>query len=357
VPVIQAQTKTFTVVIDAGHGGKDKGALGRSTTEKDINLAVALKVGNLISEHYDDVKVIHTRKTDKFIELDERANIANRNKADLFISIHTNSAAKNGAQASGTETFTLGLARTDENLEVAKRENSVIMLEDNYLQRYEGFDPNSAESYIMFEFQQNRHMEQSIKFASEIQNDFKRIGRGDRSVKQAGLLVLRKTSMPAVLVELGFISNPTEERYMRSAEGQDKLAKAIYTAFTRYKKDYDKRIAATAPPKKNTTTPTEKKTTPSNDKKQQGEKTSQQEKPAVYRIQIMSATIKLKASDKRLKGYKNVGYMHENGLYKYMYSESDDLNAAQTLCRKVRKDFADAFVVPFRNNEKVVPLK
>ena len=221
LPVSQAKEKTFTVVIDAGHGGKDPGARGSSINEKAINLAVALRLGSLISEKHDDVKVIYTRKTDVFIELDERANIANRNKADLFISIHTN-AVKRGSSVSGTETYTLGLARTDENLEVAMRENSAILLEDNYLQKYEGFDPTSSESYIIFEFMQNKHMEQSISLASEVQKCFASAKRNNRGVRQAGFLVLRKTSMPSILVELGYISNPAEERFMRTKEGQNK---------------------------------------------------------------------------------------------------------------------------------------
>ncbi len=227
LPVLQAKEKTFTVVIDAGHGGKDPGARGSSINEKAINLAVALRLGNLISEKHNDVKVIYTRKTDVFIELDERANIANRNKADLFISIHTN-AVKRGSSVSGTETYTLGLARTDENLEVAMRENSAILLEDNYLQKYEGFDPTSSESYIIFEFMQNKHMEQSISLASEVQKCFTSAKRNNRGVRQAGFLVLRKTSMPSILVELGYISNPVEERFMKTKEGQNKLATAIY---------------------------------------------------------------------------------------------------------------------------------
>jgi N-acetylmuramoyl-L-alanine amidase len=184
-----------TVVIDAGHGGKDPGARGSSINEKAINLAVALRLGSLISENHNDVKVIYTRKTDVFIELDERANIANRNKADLFISIHTN-AVKRGSSVSGTETYTLGLARTDENLEVAMRENSAILLEDNYLQKYEGFDPTSSESYIIFEFMQNKHMEQSISLASEIQKSFGACKRVDRGVRQAGFLVLSQVDDP-----------------------------------------------------------------------------------------------------------------------------------------------------------------
>ena len=173
LPNVRAEGKVFTVVIDAGHGGKDPGARGGSVNEKTINLAVALKVGNLIAARHNDVKVIYTRKTDVFVDLDERANIANRNKADLFISIHTNS-VKRGSSVAGTETYTLGLARSDENLQVAMRENSAILLEDNYLQKYEGFDPNSSESYIIFEFMQNKHMEQSIHLASEVQKCFLR---------------------------------------------------------------------------------------------------------------------------------------------------------------------------------------
>ena len=240
LPVLQAREKTFTVVIDAGHGGKDPGARGTVINEKEINLSVALKLGDKISANHDDVKVIYTRKTDRFIELDERANIANRNKADLFISIHTNS-VKKGSTARGTETYTLGLARTDENLAVAMRENSAILLEDNYEQKYEGFDPNSSESYIIFEFMQNKHMEQSIGFASEIQKCFVSARRADRGVRQAGFLVLRKTSMPSVLVELGYISNHDEERFMKSSDGQNKLASALSDAFTRYKKEYDRK--------------------------------------------------------------------------------------------------------------------
>ena len=186
----QAAEKSFTVVIDAGHGGKDPGAKGTIINEKAINLGIALKLGKLITQNHQDVQVVYTRSSDKFVELDERANIANRCKADLFISIHTNAVAK-GNNAHGTETYTLGLARTDENLEVAKRENSVILLEEDYQQRYEGFDPNSTESYIIFEFIQNKHKEQSIGFASEIQKYFTVAQREDRGVRQAGFLVLR----------------------------------------------------------------------------------------------------------------------------------------------------------------------
>ena len=241
VPVVlQAAVKDFVVVIDAGHGGKDPGARGKIINEKAINLSIALKLGKLIASKHSDVRIVYTRSTDKFVELDERAEIANRNKADLFISIHTNSVAK-GNQAKGTETYTLGLARTEENLAVAMRENSAILLEDNYEQKYEGFDPNSTESYIIFEFIQNKHMQQSIALASDIQTCFASSRREDRGVRQAGFLVLRKTSMPSVLIEVGFISNREEERYLASESGQQQLAKAISNAFDRYKREYDVR--------------------------------------------------------------------------------------------------------------------
>jgi N-acetylmuramoyl-L-alanine amidase len=348
-PVIQAKDKKITVVIDAGHGGKDSGAKGATVDEKVINLAVALKLGNLIADKHDDVKVIYTRKTDKFIELDERANIANRNKADLFISIHANAVEK-GKHAMGTETFTLGLARTEENLDVAKRENSVITKEDNYLERYENFDPNSTESYIIFEFMQNKHMEQSVGFASEIQKAFASAKRIDRGVKQAGLLVLRRTSMPSVLVELGFITSREEEKYMKSAAGQNALATALYNAFAKYKKEYDKRtaiqsktVAPAISPKQEASEETGKKETKSTDTKKD---------PVVYKIQILISSKKLPATDKRFKGYKNVSYYLDGKMYKYTYFESTDKAAADKKLTQVKKDFNGAFVVAFKNGKR-----
>ena len=226
----------YTLVIDAGHGGKDPGAMGNGAKEKNINLAVALAFGKLVEQNCKDVKVVYTRKTDVFVELHERANIANRAKADLFISIHTNAtAAKVGPQ--GTETYTLGMHRAADNLAVAKRENSVITLENNYEEKYEGFDPNSSESYIIFEFMQDKNMESSVKLAGLIQKQFRNTAkRIDKGVHQAGLLVLRETSMPGVLVELGFINNRTEAAYLTSNAGVNALAKSIYNAFVAYKK-------------------------------------------------------------------------------------------------------------------------
>ena len=226
----------YTLVIDAGHGGKDPGAQSKTGKEKDINLAVALAFGKLVEQNCKDVKVVYTRKTDVFVELDERANIANRAKADLFISIHTNStAAKVGPQ--GTETYTLGMHRAADNLAVAKRENSVITLEKGYEQKYEGFDPNSSESYIIFELMQDKNMESSVKLAGLIQKQFRNSAkRVDKGVHQAGFLVLRATSMPSVLIELGYINNPAEAAYLTSKAGVNALAKSIYNAFVASKK-------------------------------------------------------------------------------------------------------------------------
>lgn len=227
----------YTVVIDPGHGGRDVGAMGLKAKEKDINLKVALALGNMIRRNHPEVKVIYTRSTDVFVELERRAGIAVKAKADLFISIHTNStvAGRKGTAVRGTETFTLGMHRAADNLAVAKRENSVITLETNYKQKYEGFDPNSSESYIIFELMQDRNMEASVKFARLIQKQFVSTARRvDKGVHQAGFLVLREVSMPSVLIELGFINNRQEERYLSSPSGQTQLAQSIYNAFKVY---------------------------------------------------------------------------------------------------------------------------
>lgn len=230
--------KRWVIVIDAGHGGNDYGAKGSNSSEKDITLAVALKVGEYIKENINNVTVIYTRKSDKFIDLRERANIANKNKADLFISIHVNST--NSKNAIGTETFVMGLTKDKENLEVAMKENEVIFLEDDYSTKYEGFDPKSPESFITFTLTQNIFKEQSIDLASKIQTQYKdRISRFDRGVKQAGFWVLFMTAMPSVLTEIGFISNPSEEKYLNSIQGQDYLSSAIFRACRDYIKEID----------------------------------------------------------------------------------------------------------------------
>ena len=240
---LQVEAKDFVLVIDAGHGGNDPGAVGKISKEKDINLKVALKVGKLIEDNCKDVKVIYTRKRDVFVTLNRRAQIANEAKADLFISIHTNAVAKNKT-VKGTSTWTLGLAKSDDNLEVAKRENAVILYEDDYQTHYEGFNPNSAESYIIFEFMQDQYMSQSVRLASLVQNEFKQTGRRiDRGVHQAGFLVLKASAMPSILVELGFISTPEEERYLNTENGVNTLSKSIYQAFLTYKNEQSVALA------------------------------------------------------------------------------------------------------------------
>jgi N-acetylmuramoyl-L-alanine amidase len=356
---LQAEKKDFVLVIDAGHGGKDPGARGGLISEKVINLSVALKLGNLISENHDNIKIIYTRKTDRFIGLDERANIANRNKADLFISIHANAIEK-AKNISGTETYILGLANSDENLEVAKRENSAILLEDNYQEKYENFDPNSTESYIIFGFMQNGHMGQSIRFASEIQKAFKMAKRNDRGVKQGGLLVLRRTSMPSVLIELGFITNLVEERYMKSAEGQNKLAKAIYDAFLVYiHKYYEKPATAATNPetslqKEETSAAVIPKTSVASSSAPAESSSAVPTKGVVvYKVQILTSKKKLPASSRQFKGYKNISFYEENGLYKYTYGESSDLASMKATNKKLRKDFKDAFIIAFKDGKKM----
>lgn len=236
--VTDAQKKKFILVIDAGHGGHDAGAIGKLTQEKRINLNVALCFGMLVERNCPDVKVIYTRKKDVFIPLHTRADIANRNKADLFISIHTNSLPK-GRISRGMETYTLGMHRAADNLDVAKRENEVILYESDYKQRYQGFDPRSSESYIMFEFMQDHNMAQSVELAKFVQRRTTSIAaRQNKGVKQAGFLVLRETSMPSCLIELGFISTPDEERFLHSSDGVSLMAEGIYMAFLDYKRKH-----------------------------------------------------------------------------------------------------------------------
>ncbi len=273
--VYAVSTKKFTLVIDAGHGGHDAGAVGRLSKEKDINLSVALLFGNLVEQFCPDVKVIYTRKSDVFVELNERAAIANRKKANLFISIHTNAVPK-GRVARGFSTYTLGMARAAENLDVAKRENSVITYEKDYREKYEGFDPNSAESYIMFEFMQDKNMAQSVELAQCIQDNVVRTAeRSDMGIHQAGFLVLRKTSMPSCLIELGFISTPDEEDFLNTEIGQEALARGIFNAFVVYLNKHSKGVVASL-----FQTPEESTPKKTKHKKSKQEETAIVQKPA-----------------------------------------------------------------------------
>ena len=345
--------KDFVVVIDAGHGGHDPGAIGKISKEKNINLNVALKVGNLIKNNCDDVKVIYTRSKDVFIPL--RAEIANNAKADLFISIHTNALANNRT-AKGASTWTLGLAKSDANLEVAKRENSVILYESDYQTRYAGFNPNSAESYIIFEFMQDKYMEQSVHLASLMQKQFRHTcKRLDRGVHQAGFLVLKASAMPSILIELGFISTPEEERYLNSETGATTMAKGIYHAFLNYKREHEIRLTGVS----KTVIPTEQKEQDiekENDRPVTVQKVAESatnDNEITFKIQILTSSKPLAKNDKRLKGLKGVDYYKEKDIYKYTYGASGDYNKVLRTKRTITAKFKDAFIIAFRDGEKM----
>ncbi|WP_289104397.1 N-acetylmuramoyl-L-alanine amidase [uncultured Bacteroides sp.] len=335
----------FIVVIDPGHGGNDPGAVGKKGKEKNINLNVARKLGKLIENNCNDTKVIYTRKSDVFVPLHKRAEIANNAKANLFISIHTNAVARKNSYVKGTETYTLGLHRTEENLEVAKKENSVILIEDDYKQRYAGFNPNSSESYIIFEFMQDKNMSQSVNFATLIQQNFKSYNRIDKGVHQAGFLVLRETSMPSVLVELGYISNPSEETYLLSDKGTTDLANAIYRAFINYKGNNSKIKPTTVTPNNR-----QEVTPPKEEAKEEAKKTSK----IKFKIQILASDKILPENSKQFKGLKPVSWYKENGLIKYTYAEDEDYNKILKIKRKiVDPKFKDAFIIAFKNDTKI----
>ena len=367
--------KDFVVVIDPGHSGHDTGDVGKISKEKNINLNVALKLGNMIKKNCDDVKVIFTRTKDVFIPLNRRAEIANNAKADLFISIHTNALANNRT-AKGASTWTLGLAKSDANLAVAQRENSVILYESDYKTRYAGFNPNSAESYIIFEFMQDKYMEQSVHLASLVQKQFRHTcKRVDRGVHQAGFLVLKASAMPSILVELGFISTPEEERYLNSEEGTGTLAKGIYHAFLTYKKEHEIRLTGVSrtiiPDDEEmsenelaATQPKEEKTDSAPVQTELVAQAKPQQRPITvesatnsgeitFKIQILTSSSPLTKNDKRLKGLKDVDYYKEKGLYKYTYGASTDYNKVLRSKRAITDKFKDAFIIAFRDGEKM----
>lgn len=362
--MLMAQTCwAFTLVIDAGHGGRDKGALGVHSYEKNINLAVALEFGELVKRNLDGVDVVFTRDKDVYLTLQERCDIANKRNGDLFVSIHTNSIAKkakNRKTIHGSATYTLGLHRSEENLEVAKRENSVISLEDDYSTTYQGFDPASTESYIMFELSQNIHMEQSVNFATMVQREFVRTaGRTDNGVRQAGFLVLARTSMPAVLVELDFICNPTEENFLTSQSGKKKMANALYNAFEKY---LDGLNAGGKVAKKSRVGKPDKDTNAKRSSEVEGAETVQELKPAnsvagatVYKVQFLTSSRKLSDGSVEFKGLKGVECYRDKGLWKYTYGEArSEKDALKILKEKVRPLFKQAFIVAFKNGERIM---
>lgn len=354
VPAVQS--RDFVVVIDAGHGGKDHGAIGKVSREKDINLGVALKLGELIKKHMKDVKVVYTRNSDKFVSLQGRADIANKAHGDLFISIHTNSVSeksKNRATISGTSVYVLG-RKSRENLAVAQRENSVIMLEDDYKTTYAGFDPESPESYIAFELIQNQHLEHSLLAADKIQTELvSSAGRKDNGVRQAMFWVLVKTGMPAILVELDFICNPKVDRYLGTKSGQTQLAESIFNGFKAYKTAYDREVANLNGGKPETFRSDNAGTTDNNLKSATPGRTTDKSDEVVYKVQFLVSPTLIKNGDKRFKGLKDVDHYRDGSSYKYTVGATSTLDEANKLLQKVRRQFSDAFVIKTRNGKRI----
>jgi len=367
-----------TIVIDAGHGGKDPGCVGKQAKEKDITLSVALKLGEMIKTNHPNINVIYTRQTDDFVELIERAEIANRNSADLFISIHCN--ASKTKSSYGAETFVMGLHKSDANLEVAKKENSVILLEKDYIKKYDGFDPNSPETQIIFSLYQNAFLEQSLIFASEIQKKLSsKSKRFDRGVKQAGFLVLYKTTMPGVLIEIGFLSNQKEEEFLITDEGQNIIAKSIYEAFSNYKKQIEKKIQiskSTTDLKKNTKNNTDiiynkpdstviakkedttikniiENKTISNYNDQDTNKDSDTIN-IIFKIQILTSSKSIPLNSEIFNGLQDVAEIKSGEFYKYVIGNEKDLEDAIALQKQViNGGFKDAFILVFNNGKRI----
>ena len=371
-----AANKRFTLVIDPGHGGHDAGALGAISKEKNINLAVALRFGKYVEQNLPEVRVIYTRKTDVFIPLNERANIANRANADLFISVHTN-ALPAGKVARGFETYTLGMHRAKDNLDVAMRENSVISMEKDYQQRYQGFDPRSSESYIIFEFIQGKNMERSVELARMIQRGVcDGANRPDKGVHQAGFLVLRETSMPGCLIELGFITTPDEERLLNDDSRVDDIARGIYEAFAKYKNKYDKSVSVPyrakdsedvnipkivpdqePAPKTRVVTrgkqPKREEATPEQPKR--GEKKVKKAEVAdapVFKLQIFVGSRNLRKGDAHFKGETDYDSFQEGNLVKYTLGASTNYNEIYRLRKEKLEKFPEAFIIAFKNGQK-----
>lgn len=376
-----AANKRFTLVIDPGHGGHDAGARGAISMEKNINLTVALRFGKYVEQNMPEVRVIYTRKQDVFIPLHERANIANRANADLFISVHTN-ALPAGKVARGFETYTLGMHRAKDNLDVAMRENSVISMEKGFEQTYEGFDPKSSESYIIFEFIQGKNMERSVELARMIQRSVCDSGcRPDKGVHQAGFLVLRETSMPSCLIELGFITTPDEERLLNDNAKVDDIAKGIYEAFAKYKNKYDRSVSVPyrAANRQESTLPkivpdsykeeaenrrvkkqepvrrTRASKTDDSDRKADTVASQSRNAPKdapVFKLQIFVGNRNLRKGDAHFKGETEFDSFQEGNLVKYTLGASTNYNEIYRLRKEKMEKFPEAFIIAFKNGEK-----
>ncbi|MBX2973557.1 MAG: N-acetylmuramoyl-L-alanine amidase [Flavobacteriales bacterium] len=354
--------KIRTVVLDAGHGGKDPGNLGTGrykTTEKHVSLNVAKLVGRYINEAFPDVKVVYTREDDRFVELMERTKIANRNKADVFISIHCN--ANDNKDPHGCETYVMGLHKTEANMKVAQKENAAILLEEDRGLKYGGYDPSRPESQIELGLLQNKHLDQSLLLSSLIQKQFKeRVGRVDRGVKQAGFLVISYTTMPSVLIELGFLTNPTEEDFLQTELGQDYMASAIYRGFKEYKgivERTDGGATAEVPDAKPDTARKEPVKEPVKPPVKAPEKAPEKaaEEPAlVFKVQIATSTKRIPTKPQNFNGIEGVQEHQGGGMYKYTVGAEATVAGArkvQETCRA--KGYAESFIVAFRNGERI----
>ena len=365
---INILAKDFVVVIDAGHGGKDGGAVGTFAKEKDITLNVAKLLGSKISDECENIKVVYTRDTDKYLTLQQRANIANRAKGDLFISIHVNSVDLNSpgrTNVAGSSVFTLGLHKTKDNLDVAMRENSVIKMEDNYTTVYSGFDPNSAESYIIFEMNQNKHMLKSINLASSIQDELiTNAGREDKGVRQAGFWVLWATNMPSVLVELDFICNPTQEKFLSSTDGQEQLANSIFNAFVKHVSNDNSNIQrpdrkvskenARSIEKSIKNNSIQEQTTLTTDFTQvENNDSTTSSDEIIYKIQILTSDKILRDNSREFKGLHPIWHYRDNRIYKYTYESTTSLQDAEVILKNVKDKFPQAFIVKFKNGKRI----
>ncbi len=333
----QSQNLVDRIVIDAGHGGKDPGASGKYSHEKDIVLSVALKTGRLIENDLKDVNLIFTRKTDVFIPLNTRAKIANNSKADLFVSIHCNSNVS--SKPRGSETYVMGMHKSEENLQVAMLENAAILLEDDYKTNYEGFDPSSAENHIIFNFFQNSYLSQNIDLATIVQSEFKNnTALRDRGVNQAGFWVLYKTTMPGILIEMGFLSNPSDEAYLRTEKGQNQMAHAIYNAIKAYKIKHDALELQKAGIQNNKIIKTQKEANTS----------------ISFRVQFLSLASDKKLTQKKYSQLTEIKTYFYKGLYRYTCGDTTNYLAAVNLQNRVRKlGFKDAFIVALYNGERI----
>ena len=328
--------QAYTLVIDPGHGGKDPGAVGKRSYEKNLNLTLAKKVGEKISNQYADVKVVYTRSDDTFVPLQQRADIANSNHADLFLSIHTNSSESK--EPKGLETFILGTDKMEKNLDVAMRENAVMMLESDYKTRYQGFDPNSIDSYIMFELMQNSYLDQSLQFATLVQQEcVKRLQRYDRGVRQAAFWVLLKTACPSILFEMGFVSSPEEERVLLQDDEMDKMAQAIadaFGAYTRKHKQVAKEVQKKAMQKESV---------------QNGKQVRKDVPPKTtyYAVQIFASQKPLELTAPQFKGQK-CKYIRVSGWYKYYTAEDTDRAKVEEKMQKLKVLFPDCWIITFQ---------